>query len=84
MIPGLAGPLEKGGLKEGSLISVWATGCEAPLGVGFLALDGDSIGRGKKGKAVEMIHCWKDSCVCFCYESEFSMHFSSDAWVCFR
>ncbi|CDZ98176.1 Filamentous baseplate protein Ligatin, contains PUA domain [Phaffia rhodozyma] len=60
MMPGLADSLKEEDLKEGDLIAVWATGCKVPLGIGYLALDGKLIKRGTKGKAVEMVHCWKD------------------------
>lgn len=38
-----------------------ATGCDTPLGVGRLAVDASELkDRGKRGKAVGLMHCWGD------------------------
>lgn len=48
-------------LKEGDLIAIMATGCDTPLGVGRLAVDASELkDRGKRGKAVGLMHCWGD------------------------
>lgn len=61
LAPGLAGPPSSLDLKEGDLIAIMATGCETPLGVGRLAVDARELKeRGKRGKAVGLMHCWGD------------------------
>jgi len=49
-------------MKEGDLIAILATGCDTPLGVGRLTVDARELRevRGKRGKAVGLLHCWND------------------------
>lgn len=61
LAPGLAGPPSNLDLKEGDMIAILATGCDIPLGVGRLAVDATELReRGKRGKAVGLMHCWGD------------------------
>lgn len=61
MTPGLAGPPSSADLKVGDIIGVKATGSDEILGVGRCAVPSSEMKRSRKGKAVDMIHCWKDS-----------------------
>jgi predicted RNA-binding protein (TIGR00451 family) len=62
MLPGLAGPPSSPDLQPGDMIGIKATGSDEILGVGRCAVAGADMKRSRKGKAVEMIHCWKDRC----------------------
>lgn len=44
------------------MIGIKATGSNEILGVGRCAVASADMKRSRKGKAVEMIHCWKDRC----------------------
>lgn len=60
MLPGLAGPPSSADLRPGDMIGIKATGSDEILGVGRCAVASADMKRSRKGKAVEMIHCWKD------------------------